>query len=133
MLDGVSNASNVIASSSEALYRIFCSSKTEMVYHYFYNSPSWKLVGTSSTVAFMKTDFFAGSVNGKLVHSTNGPISWSSRSGGIWYNYVEAYVDAKSNNPNFHKIDRLGTFTIRGFNQTFQYAPRFFDYPGYIG
>lgn len=127
VLDGITDASSVIASSSESLYRIFISSQTEMVYHYYYDQPTWKISGTSSTCDFLQTDFFAGSVNGILKHDS-ATQSWSSRSGGLFNNYVESFADAK-----YHRIDRLGSFTVRGFNRTFQFTPKFYDLPGYIG
>ena len=97
-----------------------------MVYHYYYDAPSWKISGTSSNCEFLQTDLFVGSVYGTLTHEYSNR-SWSSRSGGYWYNYVESFANTK-----YHRIDKLGSITIRGFNKTFKFTPKFYDLPGYI-
>lgn len=133
VLEGVNSASDVTVYGSDALYRIQCTSVTEMVYYFYYDAPVWSFIGTSASAAFTHTNFFAGNVNGVPVHDIEGPVSWTSTSGGVWYDYVEAYADSKSYHPGYCRIDELGTCELKGYkNRTKNFSPKFAALPGDI-
>lgn len=132
-LEGVNSASDVIVCGDKDLYRIYCTSVTEMVYYFYYDAPVWSFIGTSASAAFTHTNIFAGNVNGAPVHEVEGPVSWTSTSGGIWYDYVEAYADSKSYHPGYCRIDELGTCELKGYkNRTKDVSPKFAALPGDI-
>jgi len=133
VLEGVNSASDVTVYGSDALYRIHCTSVTEMVYYFYYDAPAWSFIGTSASAAFTHTNFFAGNVNGVPVHEIEGPVSWTSTSGGVWYDYVEEYADSKSYHPGYCRIDELGTCELKGYkNRTEDFSPKFAALPGDI-
>lgn len=129
-LDGV-DANNVGISGTEPFYKIFCTSVTEMIYHYYYDGTQWRFIGTSSNVSIAKTDFFGGNIGGKAIHD-HPTEEWISSSGGSWSSYVENYVNVKDKNPEYYKVNKIGTLTIRGFDQNFKFTPKFAELPGFL-
>lgn len=86
-----------------------------------YDSPNWKLVGTSSSLSVAQTDFFAGNVKGKTEHESR-EITWTSSTGlssSQWYQYIVNYVNGKILNPNYHAVYELGTFQVKDLTELF--------------
>ncbi len=131
ILQGINNASG-ISRGSEDFYLTDCISVTSMTYYYYYNDPDWKLVGTSANMSFLQTDYFSGNVHGEPVSETNERQKWSVSTGGIWADYIEAYADRKEALPDYHQVDALGSFDIKGFRKTYTFTPVFYELPGYI-
>lgn len=99
----------------------------------FYNTNlGWRHTGTSSTASFAQTHYFKGNINGVAKHDTSDTLEWTSRSGGLWYDYVESYVDEMASYPDYHRIDRLGTIKIYGYNKVFNFTPVFGGSPNDI-
>lgn len=80
VLEGIENASNTIAVGSESLYRVACTSVTEMHYYYYYNEPVWKLIGVSANIKFLETESFQGNVAGEPKHDERESY-WTTKSG----------------------------------------------------
>ncbi len=129
-LDGV-DPSDVSVSGEAPFYVITCISVTEMVYHYYYDGIQWRFIGTSSNVSMVKRDSFGGNVDGKAKIEDEYE-EWESSSGGTWSSYVRNYVNVKDKSPEYYKVDKIGTLTIRGFDKNFEYTPKFAELPGYL-
>lgn len=120
-----------ITSTSDAFYRIFASSTTSMTYYWIYHSNAWKFMGSDATFAFTKSDFAAFNYQGQPKHISQTQPTWSSSSGYTWYKYIENF-HANKWNSNYEQINKLGSFTIKGYQTSVIYTPKFVNYPGYL-
>lgn len=135
LLNGIASdsASNITVYGRENLYEITCNSVTEMVYYFYYDDPVWSFIGTSASVAITYSNLFVGFMGGVPVQENTKPVTWTSTSGGVWYDYVEEYVDSKSYHPGYCRIDELGSYDIKGYEDTsVKFAPKFAALPGDI-
>ena len=56
----------------------------------------------------------------KRLHHEDEYEEWESSSGGTWSSYVRNYVNVKDKSPEYYKVDKIGTLTIRGFDKNFE-------------
>ena len=130
-LEGIEDASGVMAKGSESLYRIFMTSVTKMTYYYCYDAPQWKFIGTSAYASFSQTNLFAGNVNGDSKHDSV-TTDFSASSGWTFNKYIEKYVDAKVVNAEFCEIAELGKLEVYGYEMCFEFTPQFYGLPGFL-
>lgn len=123
--------SNVISSGSTPLYRIFVSSQTMMRYIYIKDGSSWKLIESAGYVHYKQTNVFVGTINGKIEQLT-ASNEWSSNTCKDAKYALDDYFKYKVYNPNYMTIRTLGTMKLKGINTTLNFAPVFYQYPGYI-
>lgn len=116
-----------ISSSGSAIYRIFHTGVTSMTYYYVYNN-GWKMVGVGASASIIRDDYFAGNVNGTPRTDYNS-VSFSTSTSGIWSDYVNAYINNMSVNPNFCITNELGSFDVNGYSNSLTYTPAYARVP----
>ncbi len=115
--------SAVVTSTKDGIYKITHTSVTSMTYYWIYNN-SWRYIGAEAHCDVARTDFWAGNIGGVPTHESK-ESQWSTHTDGIWYNYLEDYINVMSWNPSFCNIKRLGSFSIKGENNSVTFTPRF--------
>ena len=122
------DAAKTISCGNKPLYGVRHIGVTEMTYYFFYND-GWKHIGTSGNAEVIREDYFYGNVKGKPVSETQ-KSSFSIRSGWIWHDFVERYVEVMDSRPNYCYIQDFGGLMIKGFNGAeYYYAPVFAGQP----
>lgn len=121
----------VISGAGPNALQVTLSSLTSMEYTYVYNKNSWRLIGTSSAVDYLKQTQYSLNINGKL-HGEQAQESWKSTSGLLWFGYIIQYHAQQASFPNYHRIDELGSFGVVTPNKTYTFMPRFAPLPAHL-
>lgn len=122
--------SAVVSSGSAAMYTITHTAVTSMTYYWIYNN-SWRYIGAGAECNVARSDLWAGNIEGKATHDYHYD-SWRTCTSGIWYNYLEDYINVMSWNPSYCNINQIGSFYIKGISNSAYFTPKFASYPDWL-